>query len=30
MKTLIEDACEKVENGITTLKEVLTKIHYYE
>ncbi len=30
MKTLIEDACEKVENGTTTLKEVLTKIHYYE
>ena len=30
MKSLIEDACEKVENGITTIKEVLTKIHYYD
>ncbi|HOE31856.1 MAG TPA: ATPase, T2SS/T4P/T4SS family [Smithellaceae bacterium] len=30
MKTLIEDACEKVEHGLTTINEVLTKIHYYE
>jgi len=30
MKTLIEDACEKVEQGVTTIKEVLTKIHYYD
>ena len=30
MKSLIEDACEKVENGITTIKEILTKIHYYD
>ena len=30
MKSLIEDACQKVEKGITTIKEVLTKIHYYE
>ncbi len=30
MKTLIEDACEKIESGITTIEEVLTKIHYYD
>jgi len=30
MKTLIEEACEKVEHGLTTINEVLTKIHYYE
>lgn len=30
MKSLIEDACEKIQNGLTTIKEVLAKIHYYE
>ena len=30
MKSLIEDACEKVQSGLTTIKEVLAKIHYYE
>ena len=30
MKSLIEDACEKVQGGLTTIKEVLAKIHYYE